>query len=323
MNWRKLRESEALRSVLERRAFFVDLIREFFIKSGFLEVETPYLQKFPNLDANVSPIKTEDGFFLHTSPEYSMKKLLAAGFDRIFQLCKVFRKERKDTLHLKEFLMLEWYRKGKDYMWLVNFSMTLLTWLSSRMRVKEVSFRGRKAHLGRYEIFSFEEAFKKHFGVSIADVYDTPSIVELAQGLGVPYDSVDWENTFNLIYLNVFEPELARKECVVFLVDYPSKMAAMAKIKEDKPYLCQRVEMMICGVEIMNGYSELTDPVEQRTRLTTEALKKFGMADPYVDEDFLDAIAVMGECAGAALGVDRLFMLFEGASSLEEVVFHG
>lgn len=248
-----------------------------------------------------------------------MKKLLAAGFDKIYQLCRVFRDDPEDDLHLKEFTMLEWYCVGKDYRWLIEFTLELLGYLSKRWDKKEVHFRDRKASLeGIYEVFSFEKAFQARFSVSIKDLDSLETLVELAKSYNIPFDERSWENTFHLIYLNCFEPEIARKEVPVFVIDYPSKMAAMAKLRKDKPWLAERVELMICGVELMNGYSELNDQKEQYERLLRESLKA-GLTEKAVDEDFIEAVAQMPDAAGAALGIERLFMLFEGKDSIKEV----
>ena len=320
MKWRELKRNKALRHILERRAFFISCIRNFFKEKGFLEVETPYLQPFPNLDPNIEPLMA-DTYFLHTSPEYGMKKLLAAGFDAIFQICRVFRRERIDRLHLVEFTMLEWYKKNKDYRWLIEFSFELLRHLAERMGVDKLKFGSKEAKLEDYRIVSLEEEFLKRFGVSIGELDSVEKIVSLAKSLGVPFDGESWENTFNLIYLNVIEPDIARSSVPVFVVDYPASMSAMARLRRDRPFLCERVELVVCGVELMNGYSELTDPKEQKMRLLHEASKRTNDPERFVDEDFVDAVGQMGEAAGAALGVDRLFMLFEGVDDIRRTVF--
>ncbi len=296
-------------------------VRSFFTERGFLEVETPYLQRYPNLDPNVGFLRLCSGEFLHTSPEYGMKKLLAAGFESIFQICRVFRDDEQDALHLREFTMLEWYAVGKDYHWLIEFAMDLLLELAERWGVLCVSYREREAVLnGDYEIFSLERAFLEAFGVSIADAQELEALVSLAKAKGVPYDRESWYNTFHLIYLNLFEPEIAKKNVPVFVVDYPECMAAMASLRRDRPWLAERVELVVCGVELMNGYTELTDAKEQERRLSFEA-KRLGLGEVAVDRDFIEAVSVMPSCAGAALGMDRLFMLFEGKDSLDGVTF--
>ncbi len=322
MRWQDLRQSEALRLVLRRRALFIDVLRSFFKERGFLEVETPYLQRFPNLDANVEPFEV-DGLWLHTSPEYGMKKLLAAGFDRIFQICRVFRRETPGPLHLQEFDMLEWYERGRGYMWLVEFTFELLMAIADALGYRGFRFRDREATLKDYALVSLEEEFVRRFGVSIGELSGIDEIVKLARILGVPFDERSWDNTFNLIFLNLIEPEIARVDVPVFVVDYPAPMAAMARLRRDKPYLCERVELFICGVEVANGYGELSDSEVQRERLLKEAENRGLEPCDAVDEDFLSALPFMGEAAGCALGVDRLFMLFEGLDALDGCVFEG
>ena len=310
----------ALRQIFKRRAFFISCVRDFFKRSGFLEVETPYLQPFPNLDPNIETLKV-NAYFLHTSPEYGMKKLLAAGFDAIFQICRVFRREKVDRLHLMEFTMLEWYRKNKDYHWLIEFSFELLRYLAERAGVEKLKFGAREASLTDYKVVSLEKEFLSRFGVSIEELGSVDEIVSLAKRLKVPFDDESWENTFHLIYLNVIEPDIARSPVPVYIVDYPASMAAMARLRRGKPFLCERVELVICGVELMNGYSELTDPEEQKRRLLHEASKRTDDPEQFVDGDFVDAVGQMGDAAGAALGVDRLFMLFEGLDDIRKTVF--
>ena len=250
-----------------------------------------------------------------------MKKLLAAGFDAIFQICRVFRREKVDRLHLMEFTMLEWYRKNKDYHWLIEFSFELLRYLAERAGVEKLKFGAREASLTDYKVVSLEKEFLSRFGVSIEELGSVDEIVSLAKRLKVPYDDESWENTFHLIYLNVIEPDIARSPVPVYIVDYPASMAAMARLRRGKPFLCERVELVICGVELMNGYSELTDPEEQKRRLLHEASKRTDDPERFVDGDFVDAVGQMGDAAGAALGVDRLFMLFEGLDDIRKTVF--
>ena len=319
MNWRDLRAREALRSRLERRAFFVDAIRSFFRDRGFLEVETPYLQPCPNLDYGVDPLRVGSRF-LHTSPEYGMKRLLAAGFEAIFQICRVFRDERPGPLHLVEFDMLEWYRCGRDYRWLIEVSWELVSEVAGVFGKHDFSYRDRKASLSGYRIFSIEDFFVEELGASLSELEGLSDIVSFARSLGVAPDEESWENTFHLIYLNLIEPEIARMPVPVYVVDYPARLAAMSALRKEKPWLCERVELLLCGVELMNGYTELVDAKEQRRRLLLEAERR-GWGEEVVDGDFIEAVSLMPPAAGAAFGLDRFFMLIEGADSLSEVVF--
>jgi len=300
--------------VLRNRSRFLSLIRDFFAERGFWEVETAYLRRFPGLDPNVFSVKTELGF-LHTSPEYGMKKLLGMGADAIFQLCKVFRKEEEDELHRVEFTMLEWYKKGKDYRWLIEFSYELLLFLAERLGVDEVEYRGRRVRLTEgYELFSLDELFGSFFGKPFTEIEES-ELLKLAASFGYRRFCA-WEEAFLFLYVDRIEPFIALQERPVYLVDFPLGLSPMAKAKTDKP-VAERVELVIAGVEIMNGYSELTDPVEQRRRLLALA----GGKEELIDSELIELLGGIKDAAGAAIGVDRLFMLYDGKNSLEEVCF--
>jgi len=300
--------------VLRNRSRFLSLIRGFFAERGFWEVETAYLRRFPGLDPNVFSVKTELGF-LHTSPEYGMKKLLGMGADAIFQLCKVFRREEEDELHRVEFTMLEWYKKGKDYRWLIEFSYELLLFLAERLGVDEVEYRGRRVRLTEgYELFSLDELFGSFFGKPFTEIEES-ELCELAASFGY-HRFCAWEEAFLFLYVDRIEPFIALQKRPVYLVDFPLGLSPMAKAKTDKP-VAERVELVIAGVEIMNGYSELTDPVEQRRRLLALA----GGKEELIDSELIELLGGIKDAAGAAIGVDRLFMLYDGKNSLEEVCF--
>ncbi len=299
--------------LLKKKSLFVKAVREFFENNGFWEVTTPYIRKYPNLDPNVVPIKTEIGY-LHTSPEYAMKKLLALGADDIYQICKVFRKETEDDLHKCEFLMLEWYKKDKDYSWLIEFSHELLLELSGRWNKKSLSFKGRSAVLNHgYEILSLERLFCDIFGISLRDIQGE-KIFDLAKSLGFSVKNYSWEETFFLLYVDRIEPVISSFSKPVYVVDFPSKLSVMAKTREDKPWLCERVELIISGVEIMNGYSELTDSYAQ-----WKIFKENFGDEKVIDVELLRMLDRIGVAAGASIGLDRLFMLFEGSSSIQKV----
>ncbi len=301
--------------ILKRKSCFVDLIRSFFKREGFWEVETACLRIYPNLDPNVFPVKTEVGF-LHTSPEYGMKKLLGLGADNIFQICKVFRKEREDELHRIEFTMLEWYKKNKNYEWLIEFSYNFLLFLCEQLKVNKVSYRGRNVDLtDGYEVFSLSELFYHFFGKSFTE-FEGNDFLKFATFLGYDVTGYSWEETFHLLYVDKIEPFLSSRSKPVYLVDFPLSLSAMAKEKKGTG-LSERVELIIAGVEIMNGYSELTDSFEQRRRLERLAGNNIHL----LDEEFIKLLDNIDSAAGAAIGIDRLFMLYEGKQSLEEVCF--
>ena len=299
--------------ILKKKSLFIKIIREFFEDNGFWEVTTPYIRKYPNLDPNVVPVKTEIGY-LHTSPEYAMKKLLALGADDIYQICRVFRKEVEDDLHKCEFLMVEWYKKDRNYSWLIEFSYELLLELSNRWNKSSISFKGRSTVVNNgYEILSLEDLFFDVFRISLKDVQGE-GIFHLAKSQGYSVENYSWEDTFFLLYVDRIEPVISSFSKPVYVIDFPSKISVMAKTKEDQPWLCERVELIISGVEIMNGYSELTDSYAQ-----WKIFKENFYDEGIIDVELLRLLDKIGSAAGASIGLDRLFMLFEGFSSIQKV----
>jgi lysyl-tRNA synthetase class 2 len=276
------------------RARVVQAIRAFFVGRGYLEVETPHRIPAPAPEAHIDAVGSE-GWYLHTSPELCMKRLLADGHPRLFQLCRCFRKGERGRRHLPEFTMLEWYRAGADYRDLMAETEELVGEVAA-------TCGGLEADLSRpWERLAVAEAFAR-FTATTAEA-------ALADG------SFDERVAFEI------EPRLGLGR-PVFLCDYPAPLAALARKKPEDPSLAERFELYIAGLELANGFSELTDPAEQRRRFAgeREARSRSGK-DPYpMPEPFLSDLARMPEAAGIALGVDRLVMLLAGAESIDEVV---
>ena len=335
--WRPDRYAERRPNLLAR-ARIVTAIRRFFDERGFVEVETPALQVSPGLEPHLTAFETaisepfRDGpvapLYLHTSPEFAMKKLLAAGEERIFQIARCYRNEERSPTHHPEFAMLEWYRAGAGYRDLWADCEELLA------AVAEAAGVGRFARAGRtadprapWTRIGVCEAFAQHAGVDLAaavdDTSDPAPLVDAARSIGVwtgPRDR--WEDVFFRIFLARVEPHLGIGAPAI-LYDYPASMAALARLGPDHRF-AERFEVFVCGLELANGYGELTDPAEQRARFEVDrALRTelHGSAYP-VDEDFLAALGSgLPECAGIALGVDRLIMLATGAARIEDVLW--
>ena len=284
------------------------LIRKYFLSHGFLEIETPYLQTAPNLDPHVEPfsLSPDGGPFLHTSPEYQMKKALAAGAGDIFQICRVFRKDPKTPWHRREFTMLEWYRVGQDYRVLMEDAKGLIMYL-----VKELRLRPPKINLeGPWLSLTVSEAFKKFAGIDPMDM-DESTFRDYLLSKGFKISPQDpWETCFHYLFVAQVEPALAKLDTPVFLSHYPASLSVMARLSPQDPRVCERIELYIGGVELMNGYSELTDPKEQRRRL--EAERKTRNVSWPLDEELLEALAHMPPAAGAAMGLDRLLTVLKG-----------
>jgi len=313
---------------LEARGRILNAMREVFAARGFTEVETPALQVSPGLEPHLKAFATSlerpgEGTasrFLHTSPEFAMKKLLVAGMPRIFQLTHCFRNAERGATHSPEFSMLEWYRTGATYLDLVADCEALLRASGARL----MTWQGRicDPH-GIWERLTVAEAFSRHCGIDIlTTVDDVGALTAAAQPLGIaPHQGDSWEDLFFRIFLAAIEPKLGIGVPTV-LYDYPIEMAALARPKASDPKLCERFELYVCGLELANACGELTDAAEQRRRFEADVAKKrelYGETYP-IDEDFLAALEHgMPESAGIALGFDRLVMLASGATHIDDV----
>jgi len=293
-NWTLARK----RPVLEKRARIVQTIRAFFVDRGFLEMETPH--RIPgNAPEFHIDAATADGWFLHTSPELCMKRLLAAGYEKIFQLCRVWRQDERGAKHLPEFTMLEWYRAEADYHNLMTDCEGLLNCLLPEGRL---SCGEESVDLSPpWERLSVAEAFSRYASVGVDEA--------LAAG------------RFDEVIAFEIEPRLGRGR-PTFLAEYPAELAALARRKPGNPEVAERFELYILGMEMANAFSELTDPVEQRKRFEREEMQRRAAGKPPypTPEKFLNELEAMPEAAGIALGVDRLVMLLCGAAAIDEVV---
>jgi lysyl-tRNA synthetase class 2 len=318
------------RPYLEARGRILNAMRNVFAARGFTEVETPALQVSPGLEPHLKAFATRLDLpgeqsaprYLHTSPEFAMKKLLVAGVPRIFQLTHCFRNAERGATHSPEFTMLEWYRAGATYLDLVADCEALLRAAGARL----MTWQGRVCDpYGAWERLTVAEAFSRHCGIEVlATIDDRAALAAAAQPLGIaPHPGDSWEDLFFRIFLAAIEPKLGIGVPTV-LYDYPIEMAALARPKASDPKLCERFELYVCGLELANAFGELTDAAEQRRRFGADVAKKrdlYGETYP-IDEDFLAALAYgMPESAGIALGFDRLVMLASGATHIDEVLW--
>ncbi|MBV9376258.1 MAG: EF-P lysine aminoacylase GenX [Alphaproteobacteria bacterium] len=328
------------RAALERRERIRTAVRSFFAERKFAEVETPALQVSPGLEPHLRAFATElhdqgeVGFalrYLHTSPELAMKKLLVAGMPRIWQLAHVFRDSERSATHHPEFSMLEWYRAGASYRDLMDECTALVRICQNAADAAALTWRGHTADAMReWQRISVAEAFDRHCGLDLLSTApdplhpDTDRLAAAASGIGIaPHPGDDWETLFFRIFLECIEPRLGLGAPTI-LYDYPLSMAALARGHRDDPRLAERFEVYICGLELANGFGELTDAAEQRARFLADQSRKqqlYGQTYP-IDEDFLAALEYgLPDCAGIALGFDRLVMLASGAGDIEEVLW--
>jgi lysyl-tRNA synthetase class 2 len=323
----------ARRPRLLARARIVKALRGFFEREGFIEIEPSALQVSPGNETHISGFATRyeplggavTPYYLHSSPEFDCKKLLAAGETRIFSLAHVFRNGERTRLHHPEFAMLEWYRAGASYRALIDDCAAVLRAAAQAAGVTEFCFGGARLDpFAAPEILPVTEAFSRHAGIDLSAMLDNrDALAREAARLGLRVSGDDhWSDLFSKIVSEKIEPNLGHGRATV-LIDYPASEAALARRKPEDPRFAERFELYGCGVELANAFGELTDPVEQRRRFEADMAERtriYGSAFP-IDEDFLAALALMPPASGAALGLDRLVMLATGADHIEDVLW--
>jgi lysyl-tRNA synthetase class 2 len=290
------------RQSLYARASIVREIRRFFTENDYLEVETPLRIPAPAPESHIDAFPS-GSWFLQTSPELCMKRLLASGFERIFQICRCWRAGERGSLHMPEFTMLEWYRSGCDYRDLMKECEALLSTIALAMnRGGTVNFREQAVSLAPpWERITVREAFRRYTDIS------------MEEALG--------RDLFDEIMVTDIEPKLGCST-PTFILDYPAERGALARLNQDDPTVAERFELYVSGLELANAFTELTDPQEQRRRFHEEEMfrRSQGKSAYPVPERFLADLSSMPPSAGIALGADRLVMLFTDAETIDEVV---
>jgi elongation factor P--(R)-beta-lysine ligase len=291
---------------LQQRATLMSSIRSFFASQEFLEVDTPVRQPVLIPERYIEPLRSERAY-LQTSPELCMKRLLASGCVKIFQICPCFRKNEKGRRHLEEFTMLEWYHVGESYLKLMDDCEELFRFLKHQMSVLQSSSDVTNQI---FEGIDFDGTWER---ITVEDAFIKFSPITLPQALK--------DDNFDEILVEYIEPNLGKK-APVFLIDYPLELGSLAKVKTGAPYIVERFELYLNGIELANGFSELTDEQEQRLRFDEELtdINKSWGSGVEMPERFLEDITKLEKAAGIALGVDRLFMLALGAQDINDVV---
>jgi|SRR5580693_2374468 len=325
-----------VRPFLMARGAITRAVRAWFDEQGFVEVETGILQVSPGNETHLHAPRTEltgtDGTratrYLRTSPEFAAKKLLAAGEAKIFELARVFRDRERGDLHLAEFTMLEWYRANASYDAVMADSVVIIAHAARATGIGRFSFRGRIADpFAEPELLTVASAFGRFAGIdllaTVADGKgDRAALAAAAAGQVRISDDDTWSDIFSKLLVEHVEPNLGQGRLTV-LFEYPVPEAALARAKPSDCRVAERFEIYACGVELANGFGELTDVREQRRRFTAamdEKQRRYGERYP-LDEEFLDAIAGMPQASGVALGFDRLVMLASGAAKIDQVVW--
>jgi elongation factor P--(R)-beta-lysine ligase len=333
--WSPARHAD-VRPFLAARGAITRAVRAWFDEQGFVEVETGILQVSPGNETHLHAPRTlltgADGAqatrYLRTSPEFACKKLLAAGEAKIFEFARVFRDRERGDLHLPEFTMLEWYRVNATYDAVMADSIVIIAHAAQATGIGQFSFRGRGADpFAEPELLTVAAAFERFAGIDVLATIangegDRSALATAAKELVRITDDDTWSDIFSKLLVEHVEPHLGQGRLTV-LFEYPAPEAALARAKASDPRVAERFEVYACGVELANGFGELTDAALQRHRFTQamdEKQRRYGERYP-LDEDFLDALSQMPPASGVALGFDRLVMLAAGAVRIDQVVW--
>ena len=299
----------ATNAQMRARARLLGDIRGYFSGLDVLEVETPLISMSGNTDPEIQSIRTDDGGYLRSSPEFALKRLLAAGSGDIFELGRVFRAGESGRSHNPEFTLLEWYRTGFGYHRLMDEVADLVRYCG---REKLIQWPEQK--------LSYRQLFLQYLELDPFTA-DVQALSNKAKTNGIDDMELDRKQWLDLLISVVIQPALPR-ECLTFVYDYPADQAALAKIRPGKLPVAERFELYLGPIELANGYQELTDAVEQRRRFEAENSQREerGHSPCKLDQNLLAALEHgMPDCAGVALGVDRLLMVIEGMESISEV----
>lgn len=305
-------------------------IRDFFTNQDFLEVSTPIMTPLPGMEPHLTPFETtlninsdySRNVYLNTSPELQMKKLISQGFDKIFNITKVFRNfEIGGSRHNPEFTMLEWYRYNSNYVDMMNDTEELIKFLSNNQNITYLDISiDLTSPFKRQSIHSL---FLEYCNIDLELNKDFKTFEKTANDLDHNTSACnDWDEIFYKIFLNDIEPKLGFDKPII-IFDYPASQAALAKKKNSNKFWAERFEIYIAGVEIANAFSELIDPHEQRERLLEEQnlRKKLDKTIFDIDEEFLASLeSIQKPCSGIALGIDRLFMILLNKKSIEDIL---
>ena len=311
---------------LRRRSALTRAVRAFFEARSYQQVETPYAVPAPGEEVHVRPFATtrrhhdgtSEALWLHTSPEFAMKRLLVAGAGPIFQLARVWRNNEGSDTHAPEFTMLEWYHPGAGLDDLITETHDLLR----TVLPPTATCRGITTDLTMFERLTVAEAFRRYVGADLLGIGENAPALAAAAGTSLRMDET-WEDLFFRLLLERVEPNLGRAH-PTFLTHWPAAQAALARRDPADPRVAERFELFVCGMELANAFVELTDADEQRQRFEADRVRRHAFHGPDwpLDEDFLAALAFgMPPAAGIALGFDRLAMIAAGADRIGQVLW--
>ena len=316
----------------------INSIKQFFYNNNFIEVDTPILQYSPGMEVHLFAFETlfnningndKQKLYLHTSPEFSMKKLLSFGMQNIFQFTHTFRNEIISKTHYPEFLMLEWYRTGENYTKLMEDCKIILQETLKSISKNHFEYNGKICNANKIQKITIQEAINKYCKFNILETIDnfedpTPKLlIPYAKKLGINVSTTDtWDDIFNKLMFEFVETNLGINFPTI-LYEYPLHQAALSKTKEDDSRLAERFELYICGIEVANAFTELTDSKIQEKRFLHDQQEKqkiYKQTFP-IDYEFLNSIENMKPCTGIALGVDRLCMLALNSNNITDMLW--
>lgn len=333
--WKEIKDNPKLRQKYDARIAIIRLIREFFWSQNFVETDTPAALRLPGQEPYLNPaplqLRDERGrahdFYLQTSPEYAMKKLLAAGYEKIFQICKCWRDgEEFGGTHNPEFTMIEWYRSPGRYEEVMDDTEAMVKYVGERLMIDDLRLKDCRIDIaGDWEKVSMKELWQKYLNINLDDYLTVEKMAELARSLGYLVDETDaYEDVFYKIFLNKIELNLGVERPVI-VYEYPTQMAALARVCARDNRYAERFEVYVGGLELANAFGELTNADEQERRFIAEQTQRAALGKPVfsIDKELLNALKCIPNAAGIALGVDRLVMVLTGARDIDEVLFQG
>lgn len=347
--WSDLKNNPRLKIIYDTRVKIIQLIRQFFWSQDFCETDTPAAVRLASQEPYLNPISItisdprgeKQRMYLRTSPEYALKKLLAAGYAKIFELAKCWRDgESFGGNHNTEFTMLEWYRAPGQYQDIMGDTEKLFKYVGKKLGIKILKYQDKEIKIfAKWDRISMKELWQRYLQANLDDCLEIDKLKNLAEAKGHKVDdNEEYENIFYKIFLNEIEPKLGL-ERPVFVYNYPARMCSLSRpVAKDNRY-AERFELYIGGLELANAFGELTDAEQQKNNLARDRVlrQKLGKEVWPVDEDFIAALAeldnrlkedglaghssVGATAGGIALGVDRMVLLFTGAKDLNEVIF--
>lgn len=332
--WQKIKTDKSKIDYLKKRAAIIDQIRAFFKADGFLEIDSPLLVKSPGMEPYLEVFETKlldnnrvsKPAYLLTSPEYAMKKLLAAGMSKIFTICKSFRNgEGLSPKHNSEFTIMEWYRANANYEDIMRDCENLFVQLAWNLFNSNIlRYQGKNYDLtAPWERISVSEAFAKYCEIDTETLLDEKRLLEAGKKRGFTVASdTTWEQIYNQFFLNDIDPHLGEHRPTI-IYDYPASQASLAKRSDKDPRFAERFEFYIAGIELGNAFSELTDAKEQLKRFELERAQRVALGKTMYDID-MDYIAALESgippTGGIAVGIDRICMLFADTNQIDDVL---